>query len=356
MKKKLSDLLDAYGDPNIELEIPTPLSSERIKELTMSKIKKDAPTKARTTFRVVMAAAIIAGLALSVFAATSAAAWFQAFFASENDSELSNEQMELIEQSAVAIDRSQTVDGYTIHVESVLNDEQKVYVKLDLYAPEGVALPYEERFFEQMGLYTHDGAQVNDGWGLGESIDADKTDNHVEILMTFDIADPSLLLSDGGVSLVLTNLYREYGSHFSRTREMLAEGTWNIDLTFGTTQEQLWEYEVLTDSVPCTMVKYHTGEETEISLTSICLRPLTIDVVYDYPDGADLEPLNWMGVKIFNKDGTVINVMPSDGTIRPEADQVTGYMTLQPMAPIILEAAAYIQFPDGTQIPVTAEE
>ena len=356
MKKKISDLLDAYGDPNIELEIPAPLSSERIKELTMSKIKKDAPGRTRTTFRVLMAAAIIAALALSVFAATSAAAWFQAFFAIENDTELSNEQMELIEQSAVAIDRSQTVDGYTIHVESVLNDEQKVYVKLDLYAPEGVALPYEDRFFEQMGLYTHDGTQVNDGWGLEEVIDADKTDNHVEILMTFHITDSGVLSFNDGITLVLTNLYREYGTFFSRTRETLAEGTWNIDLTLGATQEQLWEYEVLGQSVPCTMVKYHTGEETEISLTSIGLRSFTIDVVYDYPDGADLETLNWMGVKLFNKDGTFINVMPSDGTIRPEADQVTGYMTLEPMAPIILEAAAYIQFPDGTQIPVTAEE
>lgn len=207
----------------------------------MSKIKKDVPTKARTTFRVVMAAAIIAALALSVFAATSAAAWFQAFFASENDSPLSNEQMELIEQSAVAIDRSQTVDGYTIHVESVLNDEQKVYVKLDLYAPEGVVLPYEDRFFEQMGLYTRNGAQVNDGWGLEEIIDADKTDNHVEILMTFDIADSGVLSSDDGIALVLTNLYREYGTFFSRVRETLAKGTWNIDLTLGTTQEQVWE-------------------------------------------------------------------------------------------------------------------
>ena len=38
MTKRISDLLDTYSDPNIELEIKEPLSSERIKVLTMKKI------------------------------------------------------------------------------------------------------------------------------------------------------------------------------------------------------------------------------------------------------------------------------------------------------------------------------
>ena len=68
MNKNISDLLDAYGDPNIDLERGTPLSSERIKELTMSKIKEEKNPRKRVTFWVLMAA-IIVTLAVSVFAA-----------------------------------------------------------------------------------------------------------------------------------------------------------------------------------------------------------------------------------------------------------------------------------------------
>ena len=67
MKRIISDLLNAYSDPDVTLETQTPLSSERIKELTMSKIKeRTAPRKRRITFRVMMAAAIIVALAVSV--------------------------------------------------------------------------------------------------------------------------------------------------------------------------------------------------------------------------------------------------------------------------------------------------
>ena len=56
MTKRISDLLDTYSDPNIELQIKTPLSSERIKVLTMKKITKTAKTSPRSLRRVLIAA------------------------------------------------------------------------------------------------------------------------------------------------------------------------------------------------------------------------------------------------------------------------------------------------------------
>lgn len=47
MNRRISDLLDTYSDPNIELGINTPLSSERIKALTMSKINKEPKQRKR---------------------------------------------------------------------------------------------------------------------------------------------------------------------------------------------------------------------------------------------------------------------------------------------------------------------
>lgn len=67
MNRKISDLMDHIQDTDVELEMHTPLSSQRIKELTMSKVKQNKPR--RIAFRVLMAAAIIAALAVSAFAA-----------------------------------------------------------------------------------------------------------------------------------------------------------------------------------------------------------------------------------------------------------------------------------------------
>lgn len=70
MKKEHFRSAGCIRRPNIDLERGTPLSLERIKELTMSRIKEEKkPQKRRMTFKVVMAAAVIAALAASVFAA-----------------------------------------------------------------------------------------------------------------------------------------------------------------------------------------------------------------------------------------------------------------------------------------------
>lgn len=359
MKQNISDLLDAYSGDEIVLNMETPLSAERIKIRTMDTIKEQRkPRKRRMTFRVMMAAAIIVTLAMTVFAAGSAAGWFQSFFADENRTGLTEEQMALIEQSAVLVDQSQTVEGYTIHVASVMNDARTVYVKLDLRAPEGTVLPYgDNRCFEGLALYSHGGEQVNVGWAIEETIDADKTDNHDEILLNFEMdpdVDLDALLAEGFV-LELTDLTKTTGSFFSQKKEIMAAGCWRFDLIFGADQEELWSHEVIGQPVPCAMVKYHTGEETEIILTSICLRALTVDVFYDYPDGADLEPLDWMGMKLIKTDGTAMRLLPSGGSFGPDGDRIIGYMTLEPSAPIVPEEAAAIEFPGGTRIPVNAE-
>ena len=355
MRRNISDLLDAYGDPNIELEINTPLSSERIKELTMSKIKAEKNSRKSFTFRVMMAAAIIVALAVSVFAAASGAAWFQAYYQEQNESGLTAEQLTVIEQDSILIDQSQTVDNYTIRVESVMNDGNAVYVKLDLYAPDGVVLPYEEhRLFDKIAYYSENHQPENYGWGFEEVIDRDKTDNHEEMLLRLDI--DAQIADDGGITLELTNLTKTYGTFFNRKTETMAEGTWCFNLTFGTTEEDVWEHQVISEPVPCNMEKRMTGEKTEIYITSLMIRPLSIDVVYDYPDGADLESLDWLGMKVLKTDGTEIRLMPTDGQFGPVGDKIIGYASFESLAPIVLDEVAFIEFPRGMQIPVNIEE
>ena len=78
MKKRISDLMDCIHDADYELNQETPLSSQRIKELTMNKITNKRKSR-HIGFRVLVAAAVIAALTITA-AATSeilgAGEWF----------------------------------------------------------------------------------------------------------------------------------------------------------------------------------------------------------------------------------------------------------------------------------------
>ena len=79
MKKRISDLMNYIQDADVELDQDTPLSSQRIKELTMNKITNKRRTHRRTGFRVLVAVAAIAALTVTVFAAGNIAGWFEDF-------------------------------------------------------------------------------------------------------------------------------------------------------------------------------------------------------------------------------------------------------------------------------------
>ena len=357
MTKRISDLLDTYSDPNIELQIKTPLSSERIKELTMKKITKTAKTSPRILRRVLIVAAVIASVVLTVFAVdvVTGGAWFRTFFESNTEAELTQSQIDYIEENAVMIDDTQTVDGYTLHLESVLSDKTSFYVKLNLFAPAGVVIPYEEDHrFDEIRILESGEEIPWEYWGYS-TLDDDTTDNHLEVIMQIRFTegmDIDYMMSSEALTLEVTGLTKSYGIFFERKTDQLTEGTWAFALRFAAASQDTQKYELISDPVPCTMVKEMTGEETQIYVTSVCVRNLGVDMVYDYPDGADLERLYWLGVKLLRKDGSMERLLPSDASIHPDGTQITGYISFTADTPIILDELAYIEFPDGTQIPL----
>lgn len=356
MNRKISDLLDACGDPGLEIQANTPLSSERILALTRNRIRPSKVTRRHPVLRVLTIAAILAVMAVSILAAENGAAWFQTFWGNHGEARLSDEQIALIEKTSAFIGQSQAVDGYTVYIDSVMNDGRIVYIKLDIYGPDGVVFPYGENLsFENVLLYTADGGKISCGWSFYEIIDEDKTDNHRTELMGIDIQAGGEPLSLTGAVLELDTLYKERVRLLSRTKEILAAGTWSFDLNFTAGEDDLWEKELVGAPISCVMEKNATGEETAISFTSIRLRPLTIDAVYDYPGGGDLAALNWRGAKIVKKDGSIVEILPSGGKVLPEGGKITGYISFTTDMPIVLREVAYLEFPDGTQVFVNAE-
>ena len=78
MKKRISDMMDCIQNTDYQLNQETPLSSQRIKELTMNMITNERKPK-HTLYRILVAAAVITALTATVFATGYAAGWFDEF-------------------------------------------------------------------------------------------------------------------------------------------------------------------------------------------------------------------------------------------------------------------------------------
>ena len=131
MKRRISDMLDGYREDSVELTNSTPLSSERIKELTMKKVQKESKSKRRgmsSLVKIGLAAAIIASLAIPVMAATGFrfTDWLEGLERGYVETAIANdhswENTEGFWQVALTA-REVTEDGMTLAVKEVQDSE-----------------------------------------------------------------------------------------------------------------------------------------------------------------------------------------------------------------------------------------
>lgn len=162
MKRRISDMLDDLPAENIDLKQSTALSSQRIKELTMSKIEQKTEKKSRRIgFRILVAAAAISMLTMTAFAAEEifgAGDFFRSIlgtqlqesreYADKNDlnvtyaETVSEGQIEVVDQlGRVFEEQSFTDQGTTVTMTSAYADENIVHIHLKVEAPEGTVLP-----------------------------------------------------------------------------------------------------------------------------------------------------------------------------------------------------------------------
>lgn len=140
MKRKISDLLDGCCDSTIELQTNTPLSSQRIKELTMNKVKKTHKVR-RFGTRLLIAAAIISMLTVTAFAAE------QIFNAGDIirdlfQKDIPENQVEVLNQLGGSFQpQTITSEGTTMTLAAAYGDDHVLYAYLQVTAPEGTVLP-----------------------------------------------------------------------------------------------------------------------------------------------------------------------------------------------------------------------
>ncbi len=225
MKQTVFDFLDAYADDSVMIEENSPLSGKRIRALTMRRMPKRAG-KLRLLARPLAAAAAIAALGISAFAAAGALGagdWFRDFFGP-----LSDEQGSVVETMSRELAGASTSNGATLTPLAVLVDENVCYLRLRIEAPEGTtlgALPEgcsyklygsgggEQVRFEPVDKTpymresaTRDGGTVR-AYGFGYCVeefdlpDDDPTDNVIEAMLRFTadqaMAEKGIRFNDG---------------------------------------------------------------------------------------------------------------------------------------------------------------
>lgn len=161
MKRNISDMMDHYRGELPELHSDTPLSSQRIKELTMGKITgKNKKKSGRIVFRILVAAALIATLTMTAFATEEwfdSGSWFRQILnrqleedraAAEgsgiavSSGDVSSGTLTIVNQLAQGFQpQTQTDQGTTVTLQAAYGADYMLHLLFHVEAPEGTVLP-----------------------------------------------------------------------------------------------------------------------------------------------------------------------------------------------------------------------
>lgn len=362
----------------------------------------------RVLIRLALVAAVIALMTLTVSASETVQSWFVHFFTDRNGGELSQEQVEYIENNAQPILDSQTHDDWTVELRTAIQDGTTAYVIFRVEGPEGMDLT---QWTDDQGntwgnfIFGNMSAKAQStgmpdllAWSEGVMIEnwsitwLDDNDGHANTRTLLFRLNPNMSTakidpfgSEAVYQIHMENIIWEYEDREYRQElrngkyagqnsvmytpeeierlyceELLAEGVWDFTLCFGDWEDDSGEYvELLTQPLDVrTNVFRSFGPEIEdfatvedtVTLTSVRLRHLTVRFCYKSIHGIPDFEL-YEGEKIIRpcivlKDGTRVELFPN-------GNSGNGALTLETEIPIVFEDVDYIQMPDGTIIPMS---
>ena len=114
----------------------------------MAKRKYRAPMYRRTAILIVVVMTMMA-LSVTAFASEYIQNWFVSFFAEKNNSGLTQEQVNYIEENALNINEVQSQNHWNVELKSAITDGDIAYIVIGVTAPEGVSL--EQRIVDGVG-------------------------------------------------------------------------------------------------------------------------------------------------------------------------------------------------------------
>ena len=321
MKKRITDLLDGYADGRVELSGDTPLSSARIKELTMSKIVPNKKKMTRWPVRLLAAAAIVAALTASAFAVVhiaGAGELMQNFFKRDDAPPLTTGQIGALDRVGKTFGEGVTDNGATITPIAAVADKYCYYLRLRIEAPEGAVLPdldpntdgayqldgtnWPE---EKMTFTSETGEEIKGHGRMIECLpDDDPTDNVKDLVVRYEALGPEkegyAVFNDG--SLRILTIHGLWIQSPDKIYTPVFTGEFVLDVG------GCFDERVLT--VDCGGADYRdrTGYGYTMWMDQVVLSPLSITV--NYRDnvnqaGSEFIGAGIEGLQIVMKDGAV---------------------------------------------------
>lgn len=161
MKRHIFDLLDSIPGDTVQLEEAAPLSSERIRKLTMEKIAPKEKKKPRILYRILIAAAILSLLSATAFGAEpflEAGDWFRSVLDNQLEQDkaivqnmgldvtvpetITPEQIQLVNDLGQVFEQtSVTSEGTTVTLTAAYADASVMHLYFQVEAPKGTVLP-----------------------------------------------------------------------------------------------------------------------------------------------------------------------------------------------------------------------
>lgn len=319
-----------------------------------------APVKTRRTRgvlrKVLIAAAILSLLAVTAYAAKYVGQLFSIYFRQEHFAELSDGQMNYIEQnvqpSVAQPIATEAENGYCVSVGPALTDGKIAYITIDIRAPEGVSLEGGDiRFLENPLLFPEpaeglvlapDGSSPDAMCDYATVDDGDGLPNTASLMFKVipSVESEDVMPFDGSIHWTMHAEGFEKAVFDTEKMDFeytpLAEGVWEFDLTFQSIDTR--KVELVTGPIPVMTSNLLRNEYIhENQITSFTLSGLTYEMKLTQPE-IDGEIQDVGDVAIVMKDGSQYALL--------RLSAHPGSMA----APIILDEVDYILLPNGVKL------
>lgn len=342
---KSEDLLMALN----ELEADLVLDAEKTPNRVFRK---------RRLTTLLIAAVLVGSLAITAVASADGAVWFQNFFSQNSGMDLSNGQIAYIGENTTAVQQSQTMNGYTITLESALSDGVKTLIQFKVTAPEDVVLGldiYTPGNWADNTFIVNEGGKTYFTSGGWDTFDEDKTDNAVTILYESDnfwyekeidqlfghTWNIRLVGLDGKNRMTIENM------NDPPPKQHITDGLWEFEVTFPESGNKTVEF--ISEPVSCPaevnigIQGYHYED---VDITSLRVRAMSVALTFQHPTEEAINA-DFDDIYAVMKDG-------SQALLNPYYSS-PNFLTFDFDAPIVVDEIDHILLPNGAKLPTPAE-
>lgn len=303
--------------------------------------RKTLHRRLTTTLTALAIVLTVGAVGVGATAIISGADWFKGFYTQTSGGELTDNQVQYLEDNAVDVQQTVTSDGFTMTLGAVNYSRNRLDVYIDVVAPEGTSLKCVN-MGNDFGPFTlwRDGNVIPiDTIAGGIIFDEDENDNkgtYLFMVYAKDIDGKEFYFSDAGkVTLVVDGLY------FGVMEEQVSDGSWSFDINVEPQSEE--GVVVLTKPIVCDAFDWITKEYTGVmQINSFTLHGMLGRGTYDVLETVGEDEFTYVNVKVVLKDGTTATATESNYS-DPD-DNGIKTMTVGFREPIILSEVDYVVF------------